>query len=306
MKASSVSRRDFIKAGAACGLSASELHAGAARGETPITGENSPPDGKVHLAVVQMETVPGAVERNRARALAFAGEAVKKGADVVLFHEELLVGYVTNLKDLAEVADGPTSRAFQSLLAGSRSLVLWGLTERDGDKCFIAATLVGASGVQANYRKTHLWWHTPGLRHEPSSYEPGNELVTFTVKGHKCGVMICYDGDFPEMTRCYANLGCGVLFWLNNRPSRGHNEVQGLAKANSMIMPTACCCGKDEQSNNCSGGSNITNHDGALLAEIWNREGVIYADVDPQEALKARAGNPLYRGRRSDLYSRYT
>ena len=28
--------------------------------------------------------------------------------------------------------------------------------------------------------------------------------------------------------------------------SRGHNEVKGLAKANSMIMPTACCCGKDE------------------------------------------------------------
>jgi hypothetical protein len=129
MKVRSVSRRDFIKVGAACGLSTSALHTGAARGESPISAENGLPDGKVRLAVVQMETVPGAVERNRARALAFAGEAVKKGADIVLFHEELLVGYVTNLKELAEVTDGLTSRAFQSLLAGSRSLVLWGLTQ---------------------------------------------------------------------------------------------------------------------------------------------------------------------------------
>ncbi|MBE3065779.1 MAG: carbon-nitrogen hydrolase family protein, partial [Spirochaetes bacterium] len=210
-----------------------------------------------------------------------------------------------DLKALAEVAGGPTSRAFQSLLAGSQSLVLWGLTERDGDKCFIAATLVGASGVQANYRKTHLWWRDQGLRHEPSFYEPGNELVTFTVKGHKCGVMLCYDGDFPEMTRCYANLGCGMLFWLNNRQSRGHAEVRGLARANSMIMPTACSCGKNEQSHDCQGLSNITDHAGRLLTQIASTEGVIYADVDPAEALRARTQNPWYVGRRPDLYQRY-
>ena len=305
MKVESVSRRDFIKYGAAGGLGALALDSRTAPAGPEKSAEHEAPGGKVRLAVVQMETVPGAVEKNRARALAFAGEALNKGADIILFHEELLVGYVANLKELAEAADGPTSRAFQSLLKGSRSLVLWGLTEREGDKCFIAATLVGASGVQANYRKTHLWWKEQGLRHEPAFYEPGNELVTFEVKGHKCGMMICYDGDFPEMTRSYANLGCGVLFWLNNRGSRGHEEVRGLAGANSIIMPTACCCGKNEEGGDCRGGSNITNHDSGLLAEIWDREGVIYADVDPEEALKARAGNPWYIGRRADLYCRY-
>jgi predicted amidohydrolase len=305
MNVNSVSRRDFIKIGAVGGLSALPLHSHSAQGKTQITAESSPLAGKIRLAVVQMETVPGAVEKNRIKALAFAGEALKNGADIVLFHEELVVGYVANLKELAESADGPTSQAFQSLLAGSRSLVLWGLTERDEDKCFISATLVGASGVEAKYRKTHLWWKEQGLRHEPSYYEPGNELVTFIVKGHKCGVMICYDGDFPEMTRCYANLNCGMLFWLNNRTQRGHDEVMGLARANSMIMPTACCCGHDELSGTCPGGSNITNHDGGLLAEIWGKEGVIYADVNLEEALKERAENPWYTGKRPDLYSRY-
>jgi predicted amidohydrolase len=166
--------------------------------------------------------------------------------------------------------------------------------------------LVGASGVEANYRKTHLWWNSPGMRDETAFYQAGNELVTFKVRGHKCGVMLCYDGDFPEMTRCYANQGCGVLFWLNNRSQRGNDEVRDHARTNSMIMPTSCCTGKDELSQNCAGGSNITDHNGDALSEIWNREGIIYADVDPEAALRARETNPWYKGRRPDLYSRYS
>jgi len=156
--------------------------------------------------------------------------------------------------------------------------------------------------VIANYRKTHLWWKASGLRHEPSFYSPGDRLVTFEVKGHKSGVMICYDGDFPEMTRSYANLGCAMLFWLNNRGSRGPEEVKNLAETNSMIMATACCCGRDESGSVCRGGSNITDAHGKLLAEIWDREGVIFAEVDPEQVPQIRRDNPWYRPQRRDLY----
>ena len=80
--------------------------------------------------------------------------------------------------------------------------------------------------------------------------------------------MICFDGDFPEMTRAYANRGCGLLFWMNNRGSRGHAEVRDLAFRNSMIGAISCCCGLDEKGMVCRGGSNITDADGSLLTEI--------------------------------------
>jgi omega-amidase len=127
-------------------------------------------------------------------------------------------------------------------------------------------------------------------------------LVTFDVQGHKCGVMICYDGDFPEMTRSYANLDCRILFWMNNRGSRGYQEVQHLAAANSIIMATSCCCGPNENGQACRGGSNITDAHGKLLSEIWDNEGVIHADVQPEEAIQLRNANPLWRGQRGDLY----
>ena len=187
------------------------------------------PRNGMRIAVVQQDANPGKPEENRNKALRFARQALDQGVDVVLFHEELLVGYVKDLRELAEPVDGPTTRAFQSLLGGSQALVIYGLTERDRDKYFISATVVSANGVLTNYHKTHLWWRDKGVRHEPTFYQPGDRLVTFNVEGHKCGLMICYDGDFPEMTRAYANRGCSVLFWLNNLGSRGEAEVKDLA-----------------------------------------------------------------------------
>ena len=207
-----------------------------------------------------------------------------------------------NLRELAEPVVGPTTRAFAAMLKGRDARVLYGLTERDGDDCYVAATLVGADGVLANYRKTHLWWDAVGLRHEPTFYRAGDRLVTFDIKGVKCGVMICYDGDFPEMARSYANMGCAVIFWLNNRRSRGHQEVHSLAYSNSIIIAASCCTGKDEIGVACPGGSNITDANGKLLAEIWDKEGVIFADVNPENALRLREKNPWHRGQRRDLY----
>lgn len=274
----------------------------ASAAEPNVDGSQKPENGKVRIAVVQQDSVPGAVEENRAKAIRFAREALRNHADIILFHEALLVGYVPNILELAEPADGHTTRAFQELLEGTESLVLYGLVERDGQDYHTSAVLVGSDGARACYRKTHLWWRAQGARHEPTFFRPGEELVTFKVKGHKCGVMICYDGDFPEMTRAYANLDCVMLFWLNNRGSRGHREVHPLVCANTMIMATSCCCGKNEAGNKCRGGSNITDKSGSLMAEIWDKEDIIYADVDPSTVLDARNQNPWYRGQRQDLY----
>ena len=257
---------------------------------------------KIRIAVVQQETEPGAVEANRSKAIRFAREALRNDADVVLFHEALLVGYVPHIHKLAETVDGPSTQAFQELLAGSDALIVYGLIEQDGEDFYTSAVVVGADEIVARYRKTHLWWRAEGVRHEPTFFRPGNELVTFDVKGHKTGVMICYDGDFPEITRAYANLDCTMLLWLNNRGSRGHREVAPLVKANTMVMATSCCCGKNEAGAACGGGSNVTDKDGSLLAEIWDEEGIIYADVDPSTVPAARNRNPWFRGQRQDLY----
>ena len=46
---------------------------------------------KVRIAVVQQDGNPGQVSANLEKALHFAEEALNQNADVILFHEELLV-----------------------------------------------------------------------------------------------------------------------------------------------------------------------------------------------------------------------
>ncbi len=259
-------------------------------------------NSQVRISVVQQETIPGAVQANREKALNYARSALKNDVDVILFHEALTVGYVENIHELAEPTDGLTTRAFQKLLHGTGTIVIYGLVECDGDNYYTSAVIVGAKGVIAKYRKTHLWWDAKGTRHEPSYFQPGKRLVTFDVKGHKSGVMICYDGDFPEMTRAYANLDCTMLFWMNNRGERGFKEVYPLVRANSIVVATSCCCGKNELGYDCRGGSNIIDAEGSLLTEIWEKEGIIYADVQPGKVMNIRNANPWYKGQRQNLY----
>ena len=104
------------------------------------------------------------------------------------------------------------------------------------------------------------------------------------------------------MARAYANHGCVMLFWLNNRGSRDHSEVYPLVRANTIIMATSCCSGQNEAGHACRGGSNITDKDGSLLGEIVGREGIIYADVEPNTVLESRQRNPWFQGQRQDLY----
>src|SRR5258708_14623331 len=94
-------------------------------------GDKDEDSGKgMRIAVVQQDANPGKPEENRNKALRFARQALDQAAEVVLFHEEMLVGCATNLREVAEPLDGPTSRAFQNLLRGSQALIIYGLTQQ--------------------------------------------------------------------------------------------------------------------------------------------------------------------------------
>lgn len=259
----------------------------------------------VRIACIQQDHNPGRVAENRAKALRAAAAALEQGAELILFHEEMLVGYHPDIRNLAEPVNGETTRAFQELLEQhkSDSCIVYGLTERAGDHFHISAPVVSREGVRAVYRKTHLWWNTPGLRCEPDFYQPGDSLVTFRCKDFLFGILICYDGDFPEMFRQYARMGCNAVLWMNNRESRGYDDgPRAAARANSLAVAVTCCCGKDEKGQDCPGLSHITSADGTLLTPMLTGEGMVLADVDLACVPDLRAANPWFTGARFDLY----
>jgi len=85
------------------------------------------------------------------------------------------------------------------------------------------AVLVGPDGeVKGLYRKVTL---PSGEVDEGTA--PGSDYPVFETRFGKLGMMICYDGFFPEVARALAARGAEVIAW----PVWGCNPLLGRARA---------------------------------------------------------------------------
>ncbi len=133
----------------------------------------------------------------------------------------------------------------KSILALARELKLWvvlGSTHRlTGDhKPHNSLYVINPQGEIID-RYDKRFCTDVDLRH----YSPGDHFVVFDVSGVKCGLLICYDVRFPELSRQYAKLGVQLLFhsFHNAREKAGgiHPKimpitVQALAGINHMYV----------------------------------------------------------------------
>jgi predicted amidohydrolase len=109
---------------------------------------------------------------------------------------------------LAETIPGPSTKQLQKIASELGIHFVAGLAERDGDKLFNSAVLVGPAGLFGAYRKLHLSradreWATPG----------DFGLPTFDTLIGRIGMLIGSDVDFPEAARCLALNGADLIAW---------------------------------------------------------------------------------------------
>lgn len=58
-------------------------------------------------------------------------------------------------------------------------------------------------------------------------FTPGDHLCRFRLDGHDCGLVICYDIRFPELTRTLAVQGMDMLFVVSQWASGAHRTSAG-------------------------------------------------------------------------------
>jgi predicted amidohydrolase len=150
-------------------------------------------------------------------------EAARQKADLVVLPETLTYGGGAKYVDVAEPIPGPSTDFFGSL-AREHSLYLTpGLIERDGPLIYNVAVLIGPDGkIAGKYRKVCL----PRSEIE-GGVTPGKDYPVFDTRFGKVGMMICYDGFFPEVARELSNRGAEVIAW----PVMGCNPLLAAARA---------------------------------------------------------------------------
>jgi hypothetical protein len=102
---------------------------------------------------------------------------------------------------------GPSTAYFGKLAKQHDLYLVVGLVERDGKTLYNTSALIGPDGeMVGKYRKVTL----PRGEVE-AGITPGREYPVFDTRFGKVGMMICYDGFFPEVARALFEQAAAVL-----------------------------------------------------------------------------------------------
>ena len=265
----------------------------------------------MRVAVAQLEPKLAEKARNLDACLARLEEAAAQGAQLTVFPECAIPGYMFDSAEealpYAEEIPGPTTEAFERECARLGVHAITGLLERDGDTLYNAAILVGPDGLIGSYRKTHL----PFLGVD-RFVTPGDELKVFDTAIGRIGLIICYDLRFPEVTRTLALQGADMVALPTNFPMAAKLQCDVIAPAraaeNRIYLLVANRVGKERWGEFC-GWSQIVDPYGTRLTEAGEtEEALLVADVELEKARDKDYVVPgeyelyLFGHRRPELY----
>lgn len=273
---------------------------------------------KLTLALAQINTRLGDLQANLEKHLLLAREAHQQGADLLLFPELSLTGYV--LQDLvASVAvdsrlDAPL---FASLREASRDLdIVVGFVEADRrQRFYIASAYLSQGEVLAVHRKIYL--PTYGLFDEGRFFAAGDSVRAFDTRFGRVGMLICE--DFWHVSPPYLLWldGAELLLFSSASPGRGLSAEPRLASSTwvtevnrayarlfTVFVAHANRVGF-EDGLNFWGGSTVFDPDGRLLVQAPDfDEHLALCELDLNQIRRTRARLPLLRDERPDLVQR--
>lgn len=237
--------------------------------------ETEPPAGRtVRLATVHFRPQGGNSPMDNCRMFApLIEKAAQQNADLVVLPETLTYyGLGKDYADVSEPVPGPSTNYFGKLAANHDLYIVAGLLERDRHLVYNVAVLIGPDGkVAGKYRKVCL----PRSESE-GGIAPGKDFPVFQTRFGKVGMMICYDGFFPEPARELTKRGAEIIAW----PVWGCNPLLARARSTENHVYLISSTYTDSGSNWIISG--IFDHTGQTMAvaEQWGDIAIAEVDLD--------------------------
>ena len=272
---------------------------------------------EVRIGIAQISSEPYAVEANRLLCENAVRSAFDGGADIVVLPEMIVPGYVADarrLYPLAEPVPGPSTDAWEKLAGISSGYIVGGLCERDGERMYNSAVLVGPEGLIGHYRKAHLFGD------EKVAFVPGDlGFPVVRTRFGSVGICVCYDLRFVEVVRLLALRGADLICvptawltgvdqerWDSSGMSPQGRGAQLQANLNQVFIAAASQAGVRGE-NDFLGSSLLADPYGKLLLGPFpgDRDQVEVASVDIADAKRSQHRGSLIApraDRRTDLY----
>ncbi len=207
----------------------------------------------------------------------------------------------SSLADHAEDLDGPFVTFLADQARRHQQVLVAGMFERgeDPERPFSTQVVVGPGGLEASYRKMHLY---DSFGHKESDVlSPGPvEPVITRIGGITWGLMSCYDLRFPELARQLVDRGAeGLLVpsaWVAGPRKVDHwRTLLGARAIENLVYVVAAA----QPAPRYTGHSAIIDPRGEVLAEAGDGAGeIVMADVSSGAVRSARSENPSLLNRR--------
>lgn len=189
------------------------------------------------IAMAQINPVLGDFSTNVDRILAAAHAAEAEGADVVLFPELALCGYPPEdlllRPDFLEVAE-----AALDLLAARHAGVplIVGHPLCVAGRRYNAASLLADGKRQCTYRKQRL--PNADVFDEMRYFSPGDAPLCITLKGVRCGLLICEDAWHAAPAAAARAAGADILLVLNASPCHLGKQAERVRVLAARVAET--------------------------------------------------------------------
>jgi predicted amidohydrolase len=270
---------------------------------------------QVTVAAVQTDPRLGDVAGNLDRIASWIRRAANEGAELVVFPECAVNGYRYDSREEAlrdaQTVPGPATDVLEGVAAETGVHIAVGIVERDGDRLYNCAALIGPDGFVTKYRKTHIPFQAVDRFVTPGDIP----LHVVETPIGRVGMLICYDLRFPEPARVLALSGVQIIANLTNLPPPGWVQPEFIFRARAAENRVWLVCADrvgTERGVEFIGRSAIVGPSGVTLAEASESAEEVLRIVPSEADEKDLVFDPgvyemhLLSDRRADLYGALT
>lgn len=273
---------------------------------------------KCKLALAQINTMLGDVNANLQKHLSLVDQANAKGADLLIFPELSLTGYL--LQDMVpQVAIKPTQEdpIFSQLLQASLKIdiVVGFVQEDERNRFYIASGYLSQGEVVHIHQKIYL--PTYGLFDESRFFAWGDGVRAFDTRFGRFGMLVCEDFWHASVPYLLWQDGADVLIFSSASPGRGLSDeplvasarwVDHINRAYASLFTTFVAHTNRvgyEDGLHFWGGAMVYDPNGEVLARAPQcEETVLYCEIDLNQLHRTRTRLPLLRDERTALVQR--
>lgn len=259
-----------------------------------------------------MQTTPVSGDNSLTSKLQSLGKAAEQAAaeqaDILITPEMFLTGYnigAQAVRAAAQKADGNMLQQVATLASTYKIAIVAGFPELATDgKVYNSVAFIDSNGqTLCVYRKTHLFGEV-----DRAQFSAGAILnAPFTYNGWKIALAICYDIEFPEVARFYAQSGAELILTptANMAPffSVASNMVPVRAQENAIYIAYANYVGSEGEFIYC-GLSCICGPFGEDIVRAGlDSDELIFGSICREDIQDARNSTPYLQDIRSELYT---